>query len=103
MNGEANHAAVRGGMLQAQCIAGAYRVQEFDGRYPPIPKIDAARALDDLQRLVEQHGTGQHRKLRKVTGERGVVPRDFQAVHACGRRLGRAMGREAQAGHSRRA
>ena len=69
-------------MLQAECVTGAYDVDEFDGRDMPLREIDGALALYDLQRRIQQSGTRQDGKPGEVTGERRVISRDLDgALH----------------------
>jgi hypothetical protein len=66
--------------------AGAHGIEKFDGR-EPLGDIDTARALDGLQRLIEQDCARQDRKLGEVAGEGRVISRDLErAVQGVGRR-----------------
>ena len=49
--------------------------------------VDAPLALDDLQHLIEQHGSRQDGKIREVTGKCRVIYRDLdRAMHHGGER-----------------
>jgi hypothetical protein len=77
-NRESNQSCLRRIVLNDEVIARANRVDKFGGAYAPALQIDSAREFDGMEHLIEQYGTGQHRKCRKVARKRRVVRGDVE-------------------------
>src|ERR1700690_1267292 len=61
-NRESNQSCRGRVVFNDEVIAGANRVDEFSRAYAPALQIDFARKFDGIEHLIEQYGTGQHRK-----------------------------------------
>src|ERR1700722_8323248 len=77
-NRESNQSCRGRIVLDDEVLARANRVDKFCGAYAPGLQIDSACEFDGIEHLIEQYGTGQHRKCRKVARKRRVVRGDVE-------------------------